>query len=178
MTTGRRTWARRAGVVPLVLGLALGSLGCSGRTDRPVSYTAHDLATGNEVSVSDLRGRPVLLVSWTTWCRECDTELAGIQQFAASDAARGIAVVAVNLDATDAVDEIQAKIRRHGLTTALWRDRHNDFKRAFGTLGVPTTVLLDRDGRFVAAFPGAVDFGDDDVLRALERVRSPATSGA
>ena len=56
-------------------------------------YEVADLATGEPVSVSSLRGEPVLLVSWATWCRECDEELAGLQEFADSDAAHGIHIV-------------------------------------------------------------------------------------
>lgn len=155
----------------LVLAAVLALFACGGPAG-PVAYEAKDLATGDDVSVASLRGRPTLLVSWTTWCTECDEELAGLQAFATSRAAAGLHIVAVNLDAADVTDEIEAKIAAHGLTTALWRDRRNDFKRVFGAIGVPTTVLLDADGNVAGTFAGAVDFEDRDVLDALERVRS------
>lgn len=146
--------------------------GCGdGRGTSTVAYTAADLATGNEVSVSSLRGAPVLLVSWATWCNECDAELSGLQDFAESNAAAGIEIVAVNIDASDVGDEINAKIAKHGLTTSLWRDKRNEFKRAFGALGVPTSVLLDASGAMIGLFPGAVDFQEQQVLDALEHVR-------
>ena len=135
-------------------------------------YEVADLATGEPVSVSSLRGEPVLLVSWATWCRECDEELAGLQEFADSDAAQGIHIVAVNLDAADVDDEIDAKVAKHGLSVDLWRDRRKEFKRTFGALGVPTTVLLNADGEVVGTFPGAIDFDDADVLAAIDDVRS------
>lgn len=135
-------------------------------------YEVADLATGEPVSVSSLRGEPVLLVSWATWCRECDEELAGLQEFADSDVAQGIHIVAVNLDAADVDDEIDAKVAKHGLSVDLWRDRRNEFKRTFGALGVPTTVLLNADGEVVGTFPGAIDFDDADVLAAIDDVRS------
>lgn len=168
---------------PLALRLALAALvavpalvaGCGGGGDGAVDYTATDMATGEEVSVDDLRGRPALLVSWATWCRECDEELDGLAAFAGSPEAEGIEIVAVNLDAAEVTDEIEAKIERHGLTTTLWRDRRNEFKRAFGALGVPTTVLLDAEGTVAGVFPGAVDFADDEVLDALAAVREEAS---
>ncbi|MEP7112016.1 MAG: TlpA disulfide reductase family protein [Ilumatobacteraceae bacterium] len=155
----------------LVMALPLVA-GCGNdRAASAVSYTAADLATGSEVSVSSLRGTPVLLVSWATWCNECDEELSGLQDFAESNAADGITIVAVNIDASDVGDEINAKIDKHGLTTSLWRDKRNEFKRAFGALGVPTTVLLDANGAMVGLFAGAVDFHEQQVLDALEEVR-------
>ena len=60
----------------------------------------------------------------------------------------------------------------HGLTTGLWRDRRNEFKREFGALGVPTSVVIDADGAVVASFPGAVDFAGEDVSRALDTARA------
>ena len=150
---------------------ALGLSGCGGGGGG-AAWSGADLRTGAPVSVADLRGQPALLVSWATWCRECDEELAGLQAFAESDAAEGLRIVAVNLDAAKVEDEIDAKIAKHGLTVDLWRDRRNEFKRAFGALGVPTTVLLDAEGKVVGTFPGAIDFEDEKVLAAIDKVRS------
>lgn len=143
--------------------------GCGGSSSS--GYTAADLATGDKVAVTDLAGTPALLVSWATWCRECDEELAGLQAFASSAEADGVRIVAVNLDAADVDDAIQQKIDRHGLTVELWRDRRNTFRQAFGALGVPTTVVLDAAGHIVGTFPGAVDFDDHAVLDALDTAR-------
>lgn len=166
-----RTLAKALATLTVAAGLAAG---CGAASSGPVSYTAKDLHSGAEVSLASLRGTPVLLVSWTTWCAECDEELAGLQEFAESNAADGIEIVAVNLDASDVTDEINAKVDRHALTTLLWRDRRNEFKRVFGTLGVPTTVLLDAGGSVAGVFPGAVDFDDEAVLDALEQVKDAA----
>ena len=135
------------------------------------SYEASELRSGEPVSVESLRGSPVLLVSWATWCRECDEELAGLEEFAQSDSAEGVQIVAVNLDAADVDAEIDAKIQKHGLTVDLWRDRRNNFKRTFSALGVPTTVMLDAQGAVVGTYPGAVDFDNDEFLEALDEVR-------
>lgn len=143
-----------------------------GGGDDAVAYAATDLVTGEEVSLAAWRdGRPAVLVSWATWCRECDEQLAALQDFAASPAADGLAVVAVNLDAADVEDEIRAKVDAHALTTTLWRDRGNEFKRSFGALGVPTTVVVAADGTVEAMFPGAAHFDDGAVIAALDRVR-------
>lgn len=157
---------RRTAIVALAAAVLLG--GCGGAGDE--AYEATALRTGETVSVESLRGEPALLVSWATWCRECDEELAGLQEFAESERAEGLQIVAVNLDAASVEDEIDAKIERHGLTVELWRDKRNRFKREFAALGVPTTVLLDADGEVVATFPGAIDFDQDDVLAAIAEV--------
>jgi thiol-disulfide isomerase/thioredoxin len=163
------TLARALATLAATAALA-SACGASGNTGA-ATYAAKDLATGADVSVASLRGAPVLLVSWATWCKECDEELSGLENFAQSTAADGIKIVAVNIDASDVTDEINAKIARHALTTSLWRDKRNEFKRVFGALGVPTTVLLDANGTVVGLFPGAVDFADQTILDALQNVR-------
>lgn len=153
-----------------LLALAMIASGCGGSESS--AYTAADLRSGDAVSVADLAGSPALLVSWATWCRECDEELAGLQQFAESLEAQGVRIVAVNLDAADVEAEIDEKISRHDLSVELWRDRRNEFRGAFGALGVPTTVVIDANGKVVGTFPGAVDFDDEAVLEALDTARS------
>lgn len=161
----------RLGRLVVVVGV-LALVACGSEADGG-SYTATDMVTGEEVSVDSLRGQPALLVSWTTWCTECDEELAGLAAFADSPEAEGIEIVAVNLDAAHVEDEIDAKVSEHGLRTALWRDRRNDFRSEFGAIGVPTTVLLDAEGEVAGTFPGAVDFDDAKVLEALDELREP-----
>lgn len=168
------TLAKALATVAVTIGLAA-ACGDSGGT-AAVSYGAKDLVNGAEVSVASLRGTPVMLVSWATWCAECDEVLSGLQTFADSNAADGIEIVAVNIDAADVTDEINAKIDRHALTTSLWRDKRNEFKRAFGALGVPTTVVLDANGTVVGLFPGAVDYTDQSVVDALEQARGSSTT--
>lgn len=145
---------------------------CGGESGAAVDYEATEMGTGDSVSVESLRGDPVMLVSWATWCRQCDEELAGLQEFATSDEADGITIVAVNLDAASVDDEIAAKIEQHQLAVPQWRDRRNDFKRTFKAIGVPTTVLIDADGTVAGTFPGAIDFDNNEFVAALEEVRT------
>jgi peroxiredoxin len=163
---------RRLGLLLALVTMAAALAACGGgEGSSAVSYTATQLASGEKVSVDSLRGKPALLVSWATWCNECDKELAGLQAFANSPEAEGVHIVAVNLDAANVDEQIQAKIDRHGLSVDLWRDKRNDFKRTFGALGVPTTVLLDRDGKLAGTFPGAVGFDNADIVAALQATR-------
>ncbi|MEO6988309.1 MAG: TlpA disulfide reductase family protein [Aquihabitans sp.] len=162
-------------LLPLVL-IALVGLStlaaCGGDSGAAVDYEAAEMDTGDPVSVTSLRGDPVLLVSWATWCRQCDEELARLQDFATSDDADGVTIVAVNLDAASVDDEIAAKIEQHQLTVPQWRDRRNDFKRTFKAIGVPTTVLIDADGMVAGTFPGALDFDNEEFVASLDEVRT------
>lgn len=168
--TPRRIAARLALATVLVAVLAAG---CGGGDAAGVTYRASELRTGKAVSLESLSGKPLMLTSWATWCKECDEVLGGLQSFSTSAEARGLTIVAVNLDAANVDDEINAKVERHHLDVILWRDQRNAFKRSFGALGVPTTVLIDRKGRVIQTFPGAVDFADRTVLEAIDKTLGP-----
>src|SRR5690606_37573174 len=131
--------------------------------------------TGEKVSLETLAGSPVVLSAWTPWCHNCDEDLAELSEFSRSSRSKGFEVVAVNLDVGDVDDEIDAKIAEHDLTTTLWRDRTNSFRAAFGSVGVPTTVVLDATGRVVRVLPGVVDFADPSVTAVLEEARKAAS---
>lgn len=172
--TAQRRPAHRMRLLALgaAVAAAVAVAGCGGSGSSGPAYAAVQLFDDDTtVSVADLAGSPALLVSWATWCHACDEELAGLQEFASSDAATDVRIVAVNLDAAAVDAQIREKVERHGLTVELWRDRRNNFRQAFGALGVPTTVLLDRDGTVLGVFPGAVDFDSHDVTTALAEAR-------
>lgn len=162
----RTLWAALAAVL-----LAATLIGCDSQAGGATDYGAFDLRTGDEVSVVSLRGQPVMLTSWTTWCAECDEILGGLADFADDPRSAGVILVAVNLDTGNVDDEIAAKITAHALDIALWRDRRNEFRRTFGALGVPTSVLLDADGRVAGMFPGTVDFSEARISQAIDAVR-------
>lgn len=154
-----------------LLAMALIAGGCAGDRGDASEYSATELRSGDPVTVETMRGDAVVLVSWATWCRECDAELTRLQAFADSAEADGLQVIAVNIDAADVEEEIDEKITRNGLEVTLWRDRRNDFRRSFGALGVPTTVLLDREGVVAGTFPGGADFESPELAAALEQVK-------
>jgi thiol-disulfide isomerase/thioredoxin len=146
--------------------------GCGGVDRAAPGYTATDLRSGDRVDLASLRGRPAVLSAWTTWCHNCDEDLALLGAFSRSPASRPFEVVAVNLDVASVEDEIDAKIEAHDLEVTLWRDRTNRFRSAFGAVGVPTTVVLDARGTVVRLLPGAVDFTDPEVVAALAAARA------
>lgn len=154
----------------MVLALVLGAGGCSPGTDpaAPV-YVVRD-RDGHRVSLADLRGRPALLTSWATWCRECETLLPALESFHEEQGDTGVRVVAVNVNAPGAEAAVAALERDLSMSMDRWRDVDNEFTRVFRTRGVPTSVLVDADGAVVRRWPGGVPLDDPAVRRLLRRV--------
>jgi len=132
--------------VVMVVGL-LGLLGMAGRpplVGGPApEITLKDLQ-GQEVRLSDLRGKIVLLNFWATWCKPCKEEMPAMQ--ASYDRLRdqGFVVLAVNeLEDTEKVIE---HVRKHGHTFPVVMDHDNVVANRYGVVGLPASFLVDRQG--------------------------------
>lgn len=136
----------------------------------PSAYQATHLASGEKVALHDLRGKPVLLASWATWCAECKDEFPGLEALWQTKRAAGLMVIAVNVDGPGNSRPIRAQIEQYGLTMPVWRDAANHYAATFQALGVPTTVLLDRQGQVRKTWSGAVDFQSVEISAAINAV--------
>ncbi len=147
--------------------------GRSAPATAPLDYAAVDATTAVPVSLANLRGAPVLLAGWATWCPPCERELPELERLHREQDAGdgpegdGLQVVVVNVDDV-ADDVVAAAITEHGLTTPVWRDRRNRFGDVVGGVAFPVNALVDADGRLVRTWNGVLDV-DDDEFRELVR---------
>jgi cytochrome c biogenesis protein CcmG/thiol:disulfide interchange protein DsbE len=120
------------------------------------AFSARTLGGTAVVSLASLRGKPVLLDSWATWCAECRTELPAIQSLAAQDGPLGLQVVGVNVD--DGGDSGPLTYANaHHLTFPMLHDADRHFQVAFQAVGVPQSELISADGVLVKTWQGAFD---------------------
>ncbi len=138
---------------------------CGGGDDAdavPVVYGAEDLRSGAPADLADLRGSVVLLSGWATWCAPCREELPLLDELHAQRQRDGLVVVTVNLDpAGPSVRSVLPYLDAIGVTAPAWIDTDNDFAFVFEAVTMPTNVLLDRDGRVVRIWNGAIEFDDE-----------------
>lgn len=121
-----------------------------------------------EISLSFLHGKFVLLNFWATWCLECRPEMPGFERLHREFSARGLAVIGINARETSATVREYAK--ELGLTFPLVLDDSGKINSTYGVIGLPTTFLIDRDGRAVALAVGPRDWNGNpsrELIRAL-----------
>ncbi len=138
---------------------------------QPVPAPDFELPTVGEqdasVRLSSLRGQQVLLNLWATWCPPCRRELALFQEQGREFERSGVAVIAVSVDdpaTAEAVAKLSGELRLAfpvllaDRTTAeaysILNERLFDRRRA---LAIPTSFLLDAEGRIVKVYRGEVD---------------------
>lgn len=134
---------------------------------KPVAVTVQD-RDGRELTPISLGGRLTLVHFWASWCASCRTEFPAIDALQREMRAEGVQVAAVSLDrlAWPAIDRTVESLAIHEVT--LLHDRNRDAAIALAIPGLPTTVVLDAQGREVARVIGSGEWGDE-ALRAKLR---------
>ncbi len=179
-----RTRRRSAVGVALVVSAGLVLAGCSTRTgsaDTSARYVAGDGSTvilapderegavsfsgttldGATLDVEDLRGEVVVVNLWASWCAPCRAEAATLETTYTDLRADGVSFVGVVSGGKDSVDNARAFQRRFDVSYPSIFDGDNSVVLAFrGQLppaAIPTTLVLDREGRVAARALGEVD---------------------
>jgi thiol-disulfide isomerase/thioredoxin len=131
---------------------------------KPVTWPASRRTPGFElaawagppVALAALRGRPVLLNFWASWCQPCRAELPSLELLATRFEGDGLEVLAVNFRETDA--PLRRFIDETGLTLPVLRDRDGAVAQAFGVRVFPSSIAIGRDGRARFTVTGEVDW--------------------
>ncbi len=125
-------------------------------------------AAGEELKLASLKGKPLLLNLWATWCAPCVAELPTLARLAAGDK---VAVVTVSQDLTGA-EKIAPFLAAHGAGALPgWLDRDNDLAQQYDAQTLPTTVYYDAAGREVWRLTGGHDWSGADTAALLAEAR-------
>ncbi|MBW3571340.1 MAG: TlpA family protein disulfide reductase [Gemmatimonadetes bacterium] len=138
------------------------------------AYAAETL-DGERASLAGLRGRPVLLNVWATWCHPCRQEIPALEQLHRTYGPRGLHVVGVSIDQGDQEQGIREFMQEFGASYPVWLDPDSEITAAYSTLGVPNTFLIGPDGTVLWKHVGPV-LADDPELRRLIEQSLPAAS--
>jgi peroxiredoxin len=115
-----------------------------------VGQTAPDFTTqtldGNQIRLSQYRGKPVLLNFWATWCAPCQDEMPLIQRASDIYKAQGLVVLAVNYQQTS-TSSMKAFLRKVDARFPAVFDPSGQIAAAYGVnVGLPVSVFIDRSG--------------------------------
>jgi thiol-disulfide isomerase/thioredoxin len=136
---------------------------------QPFSAPAISLvdSAGQTVELSDLRGKLVLVNLWATWCEPCLREMPSLERLQSRLGER-IAVLAVSEDrgGNKTVEPFIAKL---GLKSVkIYIDPKSEVGHAFGARGLPTSFLIDREGKVLGRVEGAAEWDSPKILGVLE----------
>jgi cytochrome c biogenesis protein CcmG/thiol:disulfide interchange protein DsbE len=156
-----RPYLVAAAVIPLLVAVALAALALSrlpSTSPTAIGSAAPDFTLasldGEPIRLADLRGRPVIVNFWASWCGPCIEEFPLLRDAAARHEADGLAVIGiVYRDRAEAAREF---MERYGGTWEAAMDPGEQVATAYGVFGPPETYFIGRDGTIVARNIGQV----------------------
>ncbi|HUP64871.1 MAG TPA: TlpA disulfide reductase family protein [Thermoanaerobaculia bacterium] len=131
-------------------------------------YRATTLA-GEPFEMSEMRGKVVLLNIWATWCGPCRYEIPDLIELQNRFAAKGFDVLGVSVDAPETQKEVAPMVAERGINYPILLDPDGAIANLFETSVIPTSALVDRNGRIVWTHIGIVDVNDREMLDVLNR---------
>ena len=133
----------------LVSGKPSGNIPIEPRPARPFTLRLFD---GTTLSLNDLRGKPVLVNFWASWCGPCIEEAPVLERAAQRYAEKGLVVIGI--DVWDGEQDARAFLQRHGITYPNGIDPTGAIAIDYGVGGVPESFFIDRNGTLVRKWVG------------------------
>jgi len=138
------------------------------QTPRPLPPLRFEDGAGAAMTLADFRGRVVLLNLWATWCAPCRTEMPALDRLQGKIAGPDFAVVPLSIDHRGR-DVVERFYRELGLTSlGIYVDRSGDAASALEVSGMPTSLLLDREGRELGRVIGGAPWDDAEMVTRIK----------
>jgi len=148
--------------------------GCYGASRPPrIGETAPDFTvqdSDRKVTLSELRGKVVVLNFWATWCPPCVEELPSLLDMQRKMKDKGVTVLAVSIDDDAGAYHKFLVDQKVDLLTV--RDDRHASNALYGTFKFPESYIIDRNGVMRRKFIGAVDWNQPEVVEFLSKLSS------
>jgi thiol-disulfide isomerase/thioredoxin len=138
---------------------------------RPVPEIRFVDEKGRPLTLADFRGKTILLNIWATWCPPCRNEMPTLDRLQAKLGGPDFEVVVVSIDQGDSglflVQEFFLEIGVKHLR--IYNDATGQAPRKLGSIGLPVTLLIDRDGKEVGRLVGGAEWDGPEAIALVER---------
>ncbi len=124
---------------------------------------------GESVSLSDYRGKLVMINFWASWCPPCNSEMPDLQRYYEQHQDDDFIILGVNYQ--DTPDKVQAFVEKYGVTFPILLDSDGRVANLFGVQGLPTSFFVDKEGNVLGYQPGPVtkEMLEDGITPLLQK---------
>lgn len=113
---------------------------------------------GNTITLSELKGKKVLLNFWASWCGPCEEEMPAMQKVYNELMGQDVEIVAVNMTiGKETIESATQFVKQYGLTFPVPLDTKGEVMKLYEIYGLPTSYFLDSEGIIRAKFFGPMD---------------------
>lgn len=165
----RKSFALLIGSLAALLGFLAGCYSGShpGSIGSPApDFTVQD--SDHKVTLSQFRGKVVVLNFWATWCPPCVEETPSLVRMTARMKDKGVVVLAVSIDEDDAA--YHRFLKDYGVNMITVRDGVRKASSLYGTFGWPESYIIDRQGVIRRKFIGPVEWGSPEIIDYLSKL--------
>ena len=135
--------------------------------NRPApAFTLQDLQ-GREVSISDFKGKVILINFWASWCIPCKKEMPSLNKLFLRYKDRDLVVLGISIDRTR--DAVENFLKAIPLDFPVLLDSAVDISQKYKVYAYPTTFLIDRKGIIKAKFIGEEDWLSPEKTTLIEK---------
>jgi peroxiredoxin len=145
----------RYGPVPMPAALATDGLEVAAEEGGLAPDFLLEEMSGGDLRLSDLRGKPVVVNFWATWCKPCRQEMPRFIEAYEEHRSEGLEVVAVNMQ--EGKGAVRPFAEDYGMTFPIAVDRDGEVGDRYRLLGLPTTFFIDREGVIRSIFTGPLE---------------------
>ena len=148
-------------ILVMILTSGLLIIGCAGGSEptATVGKAAPDFTLqnldGQSISLSDLKGKPVLVNFWATRCPPCVSEMPYLQEIYDEWSGKGLILLAINIG--ESSSKVEQFLQDHNLSLPVLLDTRAVVAQRYNIRGIPTTFFIDKDGiiqeKIIGAFP-------------------------
>lgn len=133
--------------------------GASGaaQINRPAADFTLPLFSGGNITLSSLKGKPVVLNFWASWCPPCREEALTLEETWQVYQDRDVTFIGIDIQDREA--DARAYIEEFGITYPNGPDIGGKITINYGVAGIPVTFFVNREGRIVSRWVGAISEG-------------------
>ncbi len=125
---------------------------------------------GNAISLKDLKGKVVLLNLWATWCPPCRAEMPSLEKLHQTLKGSNFTILAVGTPTPprETRGKIINFIKDNNYTFPVIVDESHTVSNMYGSGSIPTSWIVDAEGKVVARFVGGMDWNSDFIIGILQ----------
>jgi peroxiredoxin len=131
----------------------------------PIEITLKD-PNGQQVSLSDFRGKIVFINFWTTWCLACVVEMPSMEKLHQKFKDKDFIMLAINLQ--ESASKVKQFFKEYELTFMALLDTTGDVGVGFGIRSIPMTFILDKRGRIIGKALGPRQWESKDSIALFD----------
>jgi peroxiredoxin len=139
-------------------GMRAGAFGPTALAGAPAQSFEVTRIDGASDALDRYRGHVVLMNLWASWCTPCREEMPDLERLFVAE--RGHGLVVLGIDQGESRDAAAGFARTHSVTFPILLDQDQRYGRAYAAVGLPTTIIVDPDGRIAKGVDGALTLAD------------------